>query len=131
MTLAKQQLAQLKDLLHAERNKLTERLAARRQTLSAPSEREVEEGDWAAASVDQSLLVRLVDRDTKLLDEIDRALAKMAGGKYGVCEQSGDPIGFDRLQVRPWARYATAVKESRERAEVRGKQSPIVIERET
>jgi DnaK suppressor protein len=79
--------------------------------------------------VDQSLLARLVDRDAKLLDEIDRALLKMATGQYGLCEQSGDPIGFDRLKVRPWARYATAVKESRERSE-RHDRDPEVLGKE-
>ena len=118
--LGKRQLAELTDRLHAERRALVERLATRRRALATPAAREAEEGDWAAAAVDQSLLVRLVDRDAKLLDEIDRALRKIATGGYGICEQSGDPIGYDRLRVRPWARYATAVKESRERAEVRG-----------
>ena len=117
--LSLEQISLLKDRLHAERNRLMERLTTRRRALATPFVRESEDGDWASASVDQSLLVRLVDRDAKLLTEIDRALGKMAAGTYGTCEQSGDPVGFDRLAARPWARYATAVKESRERAEVK------------
>ena len=127
--MTRKQLSLLQDRLHAERNTLIERMASRRRALATPAERESEEGDWAMAAVDQSLLVRLVDRDAKLLEEIDRALAKIPTGRYGICEQSGDPIGFDRLQVRPWARYATAVNESREREEFRGGE-PAVLERE-
>ncbi len=119
--LSLEQISLLKDRLHAERNRLMERLTTRRRALATPFVREPEDGDWASATVDQSLLVRLVDRDAKLLTEIDRALGKLASGSYGICEQSSDPIGFDRLSVRPWARYATAVKESRERAEVKGR----------
>jgi DnaK suppressor protein len=127
--MTRKQLELLEERLHRERKILTERLASRRRTLATPAEREAEEGDWAMATVNQSLLARLVDRDAKLLDEIDRALLKMATGQYGLCEQSGDPIGFDRLKVRPWARYATAVKESREREE-RHDRDPEVLGKE-
>jgi DnaK suppressor protein len=109
------QIAGLTARLHDERRILEARLAARRERLAAPALREPDDADWAASSEDQALLVRLIDRDSKLLGEIDRALARVAAGSYGVCELSGEPIGFERLQVRRWTRYAAATKESVER----------------
>jgi DnaK suppressor protein len=88
--------------------------------------REPDEGDWAASSADQSLLARLTDRDTKLLHEVDRAVAKLGGDTYGLCELTGDPIGFDRLWVRPWARHAVASKEQVERQKVKATGSDLI-----
>ena len=37
-------------------------------------------------------------------NEIKAALQKIVGGKYGLCEVSGEPIEEDRLEVNPAAR---------------------------
>jgi DnaK suppressor protein len=52
-----------------------------------------------------------------LLREIDRALAKMNEGEYGLCEGTGEPIGYSRLKLRPWARFSVAYQEELERAQ--------------
>ena len=44
-----------------------------------------------------------------------RALAKLAANVYGLCEETEEPIGFERLSAVPWARYAVHVQELRER----------------
>jgi DnaK suppressor protein len=111
----REQVAALEARLLEEKATLTRRLASRRQALAAAPAREIDESDWASDSADQSLAVRLVDRDTKLLQEVKAALARVEAGTYGVCELTGEPIGFERLQVRPWTRYAVAAKEEVER----------------
>lgn len=35
--------------------------------------------------------------------EIDRALAKLDDGSYGVCDGCGDAIPDGRLEIHPWA----------------------------
>jgi DnaK suppressor protein len=110
-----EQVAILEERLLAEQAALTRRLAARRRQLAEEPVRETDDADWASDSADQGLLVRLVDKDTKLLAEIRAALARIAGGEYGVCEETDEPIGFERLLARPWTRYAVAPKEEVER----------------
>ena len=39
------------------------------------------------------------------LAEIEAALGRIADGTYGICEISGDPIPYDRLEAIPWTRY--------------------------
>jgi RNA polymerase-binding transcription factor DksA len=39
------------------------------------------------------------------LDDIDRALAKVADGSYGKCETCGEEIPEERLEALPAARY--------------------------
>ena len=64
---------------------------------------------------------RLIERDARLIAEIDHALAKLKNGAYGLCEGTGEPIGYDRLRLRPWARYSVSYQEELERqARTRG-----------
>jgi DnaK suppressor protein len=46
---------------------------------------------------------------------VERALVKIAAGAYGLCEETDEPIGYERLSVVPWARYSVHVQELRER----------------
>jgi DnaK suppressor protein len=123
--LDQEQLGLLQQRLIAEREELTRRLKERRQRLTELAVHRPDESDWASDSADQSLLARLVDRDAKLLIEVHRALEKMGAGTYGLCERTGEPIGFDRLRVRPWTRHSLAAKEVIERD--RAEEGPEVI----
>jgi DnaK suppressor protein len=115
--LDQEQIERLRERLNKERDTLTRRLRERRETLGAMATRLPDDADWASDSADQSLLARLVDRDAKLLIEVERALRKIEAGSYGVCELTGEPIGFERLWARPWSRHSLAAKERIEREE--------------
>ena len=49
-----------------------------------------------------------VDAVDGLLDEVERALARLDDGTYGRCESCGEPIGDDRLAVDPVVRTCAA-----------------------
>ncbi|MGE0790780.1 MAG: TraR/DksA family transcriptional regulator [Sandaracinaceae bacterium] len=74
-----------------------------------------DETDMAQRHTEQAYLIRFADKERKLLNEIERALNKMRRGEYGVCEGTEEPIGFKRLELRPWTRYSVAYKEQIER----------------
>lgn len=74
-----------------------------------------DEIDIAQRSTDQAWLFKFADKERKLLIEIDAALEKMRDGEYGLCEGTDEPIGFKRLELRPWTRYSVAYKEMLER----------------
>lgn len=74
-----------------------------------------DEIDIAQRSTDQAWLFRFADKERKLLLEIEAALEKMRSGEYGVCEGTDEPIGFKRLELRPWTRYSVGYKEILER----------------
>lgn len=54
--------------------------------------------------------------DTYLLAEIDSALIRLRDGRYGVSEESGDPIAYARLRLIPWARRTAEEEEDRANA---------------
>jgi DnaK suppressor protein len=92
-----------------------------RQHAERDVSREVgDEMDEANAEGATSLVSKLLERDVRMLAEIDRALAKMKEGAYGLCEGTGEPIGYRRLRLRPWARYSVSYQEQIEHAERTG-----------
>jgi DnaK suppressor protein len=80
-----------------------------------------DEVDLASATVDQNLTFRLLDRDRKLLGEIDHAISKIQNGDYGYCEGTGEPIPKRRLELRPWCKYSVKYKEQLERLKKSGR----------
>lgn len=81
----------------------------------------VDEVDQASAMVEQNLTFRLLDRDRKLLTEIEHALAKIDTGDYGYCEGTGEAIPKRRLELRPWCRHSVKYKEKLERMKKSGR----------
>lgn len=109
---------ELVKMLEAKRQELVGRLKSRRP--SAASEQVPgDEADQAADDAEVSLETRLLDRDAKLLREVERALEKVLDKTYGLCEGTDEPIGYARLKLRPWTRYSVTYKEELEREEKR------------
>lgn len=73
--------------------------------------------DQASAESERSLELRTRDRERKLIGKIDAALQRLDGGKYGYCEESGEPIGLRRLEARPIATLSIDAQERHERRE--------------
>lgn len=74
-----------------------------------------DEIDQASRESEQISLLRIADKERKLLAEIEHSLLKFEQGDYGTCEGTGDPIGKRRLLARPWTRYSIHYKEKLER----------------
>jgi DnaK suppressor protein len=97
-------LTRLRDNLLELRQKLLERLADDQSTMRQ-AEPQAEPLDAAEQTREQDDSVAFAGRDQALLAEIERALAKIQTGSYGLSEASGKPIGVRRLTAVPWARY--------------------------
>ena len=73
--------------------------------------------DRASLENDKSLDLRTKDRARKLIGKIDDALKRIEEGTYGYCEETGEPIGIDRLEARPVATLSIEAQEKHERLE--------------
>lgn len=94
--------------------------AESRETLNKLQEGPVNEpdvADRASREADRSLELRTRDRERKLISKIDAALARIDEGTYGYCEETGDPIGLQRLEARPIATLGIEAQERHERLE--------------
>lgn len=58
-------------------------------------------GDQASAEADQNFLLRLREREQKLLKKIDEAIDRINEGTFGICESCGGQISIKRLKARP------------------------------
>ena len=69
-----------------------------------------ESGEGDTLNVERERDLALSARALAAVDEIDRALAKMDAGTYGVCERCGQPIPKARLKAIPSAALCVACK---------------------
>ena len=64
-----------------------------------------DEGDHVSVNNDAITENAIVAQQKQELQEIDEALAKIKSGSYGSCDMCGVDIGFQRLKVKPHAKY--------------------------
>lgn len=57
--------------------------------------------DRASFESDRNFLLRIKDRERKLIVKIKEALDRIENGTFGICESCGRPISEKRLMVRP------------------------------
>src|SRR4051812_42881494 len=87
-----------------------------------------------AEIIDIAQALEQIGRDTSLkeverreLKAIERALAKMATGSFGVCEDCSEEIPFKRLMVLPEARLCANCQAYEERQNARTRFSGVSI----
>ena len=113
--LSDEELDHFRNLLLEERTKVQGRLERHVKESVFELDSLPDEIDQASRESEQTAMLRLADKERKLLAQIERALAKFESGDYGICEGTGDPIGRKRLKARPWTRHSIHFKELLER----------------
>ena len=73
--------------------------------------------DQANSYIDSNVEMKAINRQIKLISEIDKALMRIKDGTYGFCLDTADPIGLKRLMARPVAKYTIAAQEKHEKEE--------------
>ncbi len=102
---------QLEDLLH-EAEKTLSGMTDTKETFPDPTDR-------AALEADRNFMLRIRDRERKLILKIKDALKRIEQGEYGYCEVCGEEISEERLKARPVTTLCIECKrkqEARERA---------------
>lgn len=115
--LDREQIAELRKALETQRASVVVSIEGRRHEERDIGREVGDEMDEANVEGVASMASKLLEREVRLLNEIDHALAKLEQGTYGLCEGTGEPIGYQRLKLRPWARYSVAYQEELEREE--------------
>lgn len=108
-------LRRLRHALEEKRDALQRARDASRGDQRGGADGEVEDGDVAERMIEQAAALRLAAFDASLLDDVERALAKLEAGAYGLSEDSGRPIPLARLEAVPWARRTAEEEEAHHR----------------
>jgi DnaK suppressor protein len=71
--------------------------------------------DMSLLDVNQELSLRLGERESQMVADIDQALMRIEEGSYGECARCGKSIDERRLEAVPTARYDAACQAEVER----------------
>jgi DnaK suppressor protein len=116
-------LKELTEHLRAERESLQKQYAditestfsGDQSDLSGEMGFDEEYADSGTATFEREKDLSLVNNLRDLMDKIDKALAKIDGGTYGLCDRCGKPIEKARLKALPYATLCLKDKQAEER----------------
>lgn len=74
-----------------------------------------DEGDYASVSSNNMVETAIGSQQQMELYEIESSLAKIKSGNYGICDMCEEPIGVQRLKVKPHAKYCIDCREIAEK----------------
>ena len=102
-------------------NKLEELLNEAGKAVSGMSESKEDNypdpTDRASHETDRNFLLRVKDRERKLIAKVKEALKRIDEGTYGICEVCGEDISEKRLEARPVTTYCIECKKEEEENE--------------
>ena len=111
----KKDLARFAERLREEKTRvLTHSEKVKHEDITLSTDDLADEVDLASSELNQSVALRLRDRERSLLLKIELALAKIDAGTFGICEDCEEPIEVKRLEVRPVADLCIRCKEAQE-----------------
>ena len=117
----KKEIRQYQRFLEGERRKLTgkvsERINQLRSISEDPDSKVGDYGDLAMNFAEEDLARKLTEMRSMNLSQINRTLAKIDDGTFGVCSDCGGKIHDARLKALPWADRCITCEIQKEQAE--------------
>ena len=105
----KQKLEHFRGILLAELRRHAELVSEdQAAAIDAASDDSKESGDMAMRDVSEELALKLGERESQIVADVDQALLRIEEGSYGICARCGKPIPEERLEAMPTARYDAA-----------------------
>ena len=100
-TMKKKDIEYFKEFLN---NRLEELLSHADDTVSGmtqPKENFPDPTDRASLESERNFMLRIRDRENKLIKKVRKALNRIEKGTFGICEECGENISIKRLKARP------------------------------
>jgi DnaK suppressor protein len=121
--LSKKEVGDLREHLVAERTQLKAQFDELEQSTFATNQSDLtgemgfdeEYADAGSATFERERDLSLVNNLRDLMERIDKALARMEDGTYGLCDRCGKPIEKLRLKALPYANLCIKDKQAEER----------------
>lgn len=101
-----EKLAHFKKILLAEIRQHTDHIREDQGAALELSDNDVKDTvDLSVQDVNKELALRLGERESQMVADIDQALLRIQEGSYGTCARCGKVIDERRLEALPTARY--------------------------
>ncbi len=119
--LSEEFLAEMKVELLKRRDALRHNISSELEDMREGSEAHhlADMEDFGGDASDEETTYKILEIESQELEQIDEALEKIVAGTYGICEDSGRPIGMDRLRALPFASLCIESQREREREQNR------------
>lgn len=91
--------------------------AARQTGVAGGDEHFADPGDRASVESERHSILRIRERESKLMVKIEEALRRLDDGAYGICDDCGEHIGIPRLKARPVTTMCIDCKSAQENEE--------------
>ncbi len=114
----KEAVKRFKKIFETQRNQILFNDRVVREDFSVCADDRYDEIDQATTDIEQSMRMRLRNREILYIKKIDDALRRIEDGSFGECEGCGEDIEIRRLEARPTATLCVSCKEDQERKEV-------------
>ena len=113
----REELDFFRNLLNAELKLLLERASIAVNTLLNDETNAPDTLDRASFEITNSTLLRIRERESKLIPKIQNALKHINEGTFGICDECEEEIGIPRLKARPVATQCIRCKTKMEARE--------------
>ena len=97
----KKDIKYFKDLLAGRLEDLLNQADDTVSGMTAPKENFPDPTDRASLESDRNFMLRIRDRENKLIKKIQKALDRIENETFGICEICGEDISLKRLKARP------------------------------
>jgi DnaK suppressor protein len=122
----KEKLAFFKELLTERLNTLLKEAEKTVTGMTNDKDTFPDPTDRANLETDRNFLLRIRDRERKLILKIKEALVRIENGSFGICEECGEDISDERLKARPVTTLCIACKTKAEEEEREKKKVALV-----
>ena len=106
--MSKTRFNDVRTVLEAKRNELLNAVSDRDEIRI---ENAAEEFDRLQQQLNREVAIRNLDRESRLLKDVQAALVRVQEGTFGVCLRCEEDIPEKRLKALPWAAYCVACQE--------------------
>lgn len=116
--MTKEKMKKFKRIFEAQRKAALFNDQIMREDFQVCADDRYDEIDQATTDNEQSMRMRLRNREMLYIKKVDEALARIEEGVFGECNECGEDIELRRLEARPTATLCVGCKEEQERKEV-------------
>ena len=115
------ELNQYNALLMARRTEMIGKSRQREEICIVESNEQIETVQLAGQ---REFAARSLERQTKVLGQVQAALERIHDGEFGICLDCEEPISPKRLAAVPWAAYCLQCQEAHDAQEWAGRSEP-------
>ena len=104
------QLEEMKETINSDAERTLSEMTTQNGNIPDPNDR-------ATIESDRNFELRIRDRERKLMNKVEKALARIDDGSFGTCDDCGEDIADKRLEARPVAKFCIDCKTKQEQRE--------------